>query len=175
MAEPVETIVGVVGRAHGIRGEVVIDVRTDEVARRFRSGGTLRTTDGRRLTVATSRQTPGRLVVGFEQVTDRNAAEALTGAELVALVPSDEMPSGDEEYFDRQLVGLRVLDAAGAHVGDIVGVLHGPAQDLLVITVNGTERLVPFVHALVPVVDLTAGQVQLADVSGLLSEVTEDD
>lgn len=173
MAE-VETTVGVVGRAHGIRGEVVVEVRTDEVARRFATGAVLRTTDGRQLTVASSRQTPARLVVGFEQVTDRTAAEELRGAELVALVPADEMPSGAEEYFDRQLIGLRVLDAAGRDVGEVVGMQHGPAQDLLVVDVAGAERLVPFVHALVPVVDLAGGHLQLADVGGLLSESGED-
>ncbi len=174
MAELVETTVGVVGRPHGIRGEVVVVVRTDEVARRFASGAVLRTADGRRFTVTSSRQTPSRLVVGFEQVSDRNAAEQLRGAELFAVVPADEMPSGAEEYFDRQLIGLRVLDAAGHDVGEVVGVEHGPAQDLLVVDVAGAQRLVPFVHALVPVVDLSAGHLQLADVGGLLFDPGED-
>lgn len=175
MGELVETTVGVVGRAHGLRGEVAIEVRTDEVSRRFIAGADLRTGDGRTLTLASVRQGSGRLIVRFEQVPDRNGAEALRGTELVALVPADERPSGEEEYFDRQLVGLRVLDASGTQAGVVTQIVHGPAQDLLIIDVGGDERLVPFVQALVPVVDLAAGHLQLAEVGGLLGDGAEGD
>jgi len=175
MGELVETTVGVVGRAHGLRGEVAVEVRTDEVARRYFAGADLRTTDGRAMTVASVRQVSGRLIVRFQQVLDRSGAEALRGAELVAQVPADELPSGEEEYFDRQLVGLRVLDASGIEAGLVTQIVHGPAQDLLVINVGGKERLVPFVQALVPVVDLSAGYLQVAEVGGLLTDDSEDD
>ena len=83
----------------------------------------------------------------------------------------DERPSEPEEYFDRQLAGLRVLDAAGKHAGEVVEVLHLPAQDCLVVETGAGRRLVPFVSALVPRVDLEAGEVQLADVGGLLEDL----
>lgn len=174
MSDVVEVSVGVVGPAHGLRGEVNVEVRTDEVERRFAVGSAMRTDTGRQLTVKSSRTASGRLLVLFEQIPDRNAAEALRGAMLLSDVAAGEPPSGADEYFDRQLVGLRVLDEAGEVAGTVVGVVHGPAQDLLVVDVAGDERLVPFVKALVPVVDLAAGCVQLAGVGGLLRDLAED-
>ncbi len=167
----VEVIVGKVGRAHGIRGDVFIDVTTDEPKRRFTTGAQLRLDDGTQLEVASVRKHGGRLLVAFTGLRDRTAVEQLTGRQLFADVPSDEQPSGQNEYFDRQLVGLEVRSAAGSPSGTIVGVQHMPAQDLLVIDVDGDERLVPFVEALVPTVNLEEGFVQLADVGGLLGDV----
>lgn len=175
MADVIEVVVGTIGRAHGVRGEVNVTVRTDEVDRRFAVGSVLRTSTGQALTVKSAHRVSGRLIVRFEQVADRDSAEQLNGAQLVTDVPSDELPSGPEEYFDRQLVGLRVLDAAGNQAGTITEVVHGPAQDLLVVDVNGDERFVPFVSALVPVVDLAGGLVRLADVGGLLDDTAQDD
>lgn len=174
MSELVEVVIGVIGRAHGIRGEVVVEVRTDEIARRFAPGTRLQV-GGRTLTLARARQASDRLIANFTEICDRDAAEQLRGNELVVQVPADEIPSGPDEYFDRQLIGLRVLAAGGSLAGEITAVLHGPAQDLLVVAAGGAERLVPFVSALVPVVDLDAGYVQLADVDGLIEDTTEDD
>lgn len=167
----VEVIVGKVGRAHGIRGDVFIDVTTDEPKRRFTIGAQLRLDDGTQLEVVSVRKHGGRLLVAFTGLQDRTAVEQLTGRQLFADVPSDEQPSGQNEYFDRQLVGLEVRSAAGSPSGTIVGVQHMPAQDLLVIDVDGDERLVPFVEALVPSVNLEEGFVQLADIGGLLEDV----
>lgn len=167
----VEVIVGKVGRAHGIRGDVFIDVTTDEPKRRFTIGAQLRLDDGTQLEVVSVRKHGGRLLVAFTGLQDRTAVEQLTGRQLFADVPSDEQPSGHNEYFDRQLVGLEVRSAAGSPSGTIVGVQHMPAQDLLMIDVDGDERLVPFVEALVPSVNLEEGFVQLADIGGLLEDV----
>ena len=90
------------------------------------------------------------------------------------MVPAEERPSGQEEYFDRQLTGLTVLRADGTASGTIKEIVHGPAQDLLVIDLNGSEYLVPFVKALVLDVDLDAGSVRLADVPGLLDDGAEE-
>ena len=111
--------------------------------------------------------------LAFEGVTDRTSAEALRGDEMWAEVPADESPAGDGEYWDRQLVGLRVLNHAGAEVGRVASVGHLPAQDHLVIATPEGERRVPFVEALVPVVDLEAGFVRLADVPGLIDEAEQ--
>lgn len=167
----VEVVVGRVGRAHGIRGEVSIDIRTDEPERRFADGAALRLEGSPRLVrIASHRWHGERLLVCFDGVEDRTAAEALRGGVLLADVPGDERPDGEDEYYDRQLVGLRVLDHAGTEVGRISGVVHLPTQDLLAIDVAGGERLVPFVTDLVPVVDVEAGLVRLAEVGGLLDE-----
>lgn len=174
MSELDEVTVGVVGRAHGIKGEVVIDVRTDEVERRFTPGAVLYTEQGQTLGLAATRWVSGRLLARFDEVADRTAAENLRETVLSVRVPADEVPSGAEEYFDRQLIGLQVFDSDGKLAGSITEVLHGPVQDLLVVDTGGVERLVPFVTELVPVVDLDGGRVQLAEVGGLLDEIGDD-
>ena len=169
MGETVDVLVGTIGRAHGLRGEVSVHVRTDEPERRFTPGASLRVGDRPR-TVASARWHSGTLLLGLEGVTDRTAAEALRGRELWADVPAGEAPADEGEYWDRQLVGLEVLDAAGAVAGTIGEVLHLPAHDVLVVRTSGGDRLVPFVSEVVPVVDLEAGLVRVADIGGLLSD-----
>ncbi|MFC7621041.1 ribosome maturation factor RimM [Microlunatus sp. GCM10028923] len=171
----VEVLVGVVGRAHGIRGDVAVEPRTDEPEVRFAAGRAVRIEGSpRRLTVVTARDHSGRLLVRFDEVDDRNAAEALRGVRLVVDVDPADRPDRPEEYYDRQLVGLRVLDAGGSEVGRVTGVAHLPAQDLLEIDTGTGEALVPFVTELVPEVDLDQGLLRLADVPGLLSDEDDD-
>lgn len=171
MAETTQVTVGVIGRAHGIKGDATIDVRTDEVSRRFHPGARFRTDGDGELTVARVKWHQGRLLVAFEGHPDRSAVEALRGQVLHADVPVDEIPSEPEEFFDRQLVGLDVLDHTGRRVGTVTEVEHYPAQDLLLVDMEGEMRMVPFVADLVPHVDIQAGHVRLADVPGLLEDV----
>lgn len=169
----VEVAVATVGRPHGVRGQVTVRLHTDEPERRLAPGRSCRAEpDGRRLTVRGSRWLSGRFVVSFDGVEDRDGAEALRGAELLVDVPADERPEDEDEYYDRQLVGLGVLDAAGEQIGEVVDVLHLPAQDLLAVRTATGERMVPFVSELVPEVDLAAGRVRLADVPGLVDDDT---
>jgi 16S rRNA processing protein RimM len=176
MAKTVEVVVGLIGRAHGIRGDVTIDVRTDEPERRFAVGQTLRAEDGlRTFTVASARDHSGRLLVHFEQLPDRTAAEAARGIVLVADVDPAERPEDEEEFYDRQLIGLEVRAVDGAHVGTVTDVLHLPLQDTLEVDTDDGVRLIPFVSAVVPRVDLTAGELHLADVPGLLVDADDDD
>lgn len=171
MGELVEVRIGKVGRAHGLKGDVAIDLRTDEPGRRFTPGAKLALGEGgKSVEVGSTKWHKGRLIVTFVGYPDRTAVEGITGQWLSVKVPADEMPSEPEEYFDRQLVGLSVLDHTGRTVGTITEVQHMPAQDMLHIDVNGEIRLVPFVSALVPSVDLAAGNVTLADVKGLLED-----
>ncbi|WP_425309558.1 ribosome maturation factor RimM [Ammonicoccus fulvus] len=176
MSETVEVIVGRIGRAHGIRGEVAVEPLTDEPDRRFAPGARLREEEGVRvLTVEAHRWHSGRLLVRFAEAPDRTAAEGLRGLMLLANVAVDESPTDDGEFWDRDLIGLRVLTASGEPAGEVRRVQHGP-QDLLVIrTTAGPERLVPFVEALVPEVDLAAGTLTLADVAGLLEDIEDEE
>jgi 16S rRNA processing protein RimM len=164
-------VVGVIGRAHGIRGDVAVDLRTDEPDRRFAVGQQLRAEGTTTVfTVESARNHSGRLLVRFLGLADRTAVETVRGTVLVADVPPDEQPSEDGEYFDRQLVGLTVQDLEGVRVGTLTAVLHLPMQDLLEITTPRGPRLVPFVSALVPEVDLAAGVVTVGDVAELLAD-----
>ncbi|HHU38681.1 MAG TPA: ribosome maturation factor RimM [Propionibacterium sp.] len=169
MGQTVDVLVGTIGRAHGLRGEVTVHVRTDEPERRFVAGAALRV-GGKPRTLASLRWHSGTLLLRFEDVADRTAAESLRGQELWVDVPADEAPADEGEYWDRQLVGLRVLDASGVEAGTIGEVLHLPAHDVLVVRTPAGDRLVPFVAEIVPVVDLDAGHVQVADVGGLLAD-----
>lgn len=171
----VEAIVGVVGRPHGVRGDVHVELRTDEPERRFAKGSALRV-EGRRGTIVVdaSRWHQDRFLVRFVEFPDRTAVETLRGAVLLVDVAPDELPSDEGEYYDRQLVGLEVV-VGGVTVGTLASIMHLPAQDVLVIDTDNGERLVPFVEQLVPEVDLAAGRVVLADVPGLLTDEGADE
>jgi 16S rRNA processing protein RimM len=174
--EVIEVVVGVIGRAHGVRGEVVVQPRTDEPERRFAVGQQLRAEgSATTFTVVSRRDHSGRMLVQFEGLTDRNAVEAVRGTVLVADVDEAEPPAEPGEYYDRQLIGLSASTVDGALIGAVVGVLHLPSQDLLQIQTDSEVRLVPFVAALVPEVDLAAGTVTVSDLSGLLDDEDTDE
>jgi 16S rRNA processing protein RimM len=171
-------VVGRIGRAHGLKGEVSVEPRTDEPERRFVVGAVLATqgqgAEGRAhwpsLTVASTRTHQGRLLVHFEEIADRTTAESARGTELTVPVAPEESPEDPEEFYDHQLVGLRVETVAGAAVGELLRVEHNAAQDLLVIGTEHGEVLFPFVEVLVPEVDLAGGRIVLDDRPGLLLE-----
>lgn len=170
MSELIEVVVGVIGRPHGIHGDVVVDVRTDEPERRFAPDAVLRgEADGKSYTVTRSVWHGQRLLVRFAELADRTAVEQARGTVLVAQVAADATPDDPEEYYDHQLVGLRAV-SGGTPIGTVSGVLHLEAQDLLVLDTGQGERLVPFVSALVPRVDLGEGLVEVVDLPGLLHD-----
>jgi 16S rRNA processing protein RimM len=169
-------VVGVIGRPHGVRGEVAVELRTDEPERRFAPGQVLYEDEGTRLfTVQSARDHVGRLLVRFAELGDRAAAEAVRGTLLVATVDPDERPAASGEFYDRQLIGLHARTRDGADIGMVGSVLHLPFQDVLEIETAAGTRLVPFVAALVPQVDLDAGYLTVADVGGLLDDEADDD
>ena len=162
-------VVGRIGRAHGLKGEVFVEPRTDEPERRFAAGASLQTHTGS-LTVSDSRTHSGKLVVRFAEIEGRTAAEAARGTELTCLVDPSELPEDPEEFYDHQLVGLRVVTTDGEAVGELDRVEHGAAQDLLVIRTPESEILFPFVSVFVPEVDVPGGRIVIDDQPGLLRE-----
>jgi 16S rRNA processing protein RimM len=182
LVEFIEVVVGRVGKPHGVRGEVTLEVRTDEPARRFGAGAVLRAEPPRgsasplrHLTVRSTRWHQGTLLVTFEELGDRNAAEAARGILLFTDVPADSRPDDPDEYYDHQLVGLAAYDLDGAALGEVSGLVHGGAQDLLAIrTPDGRDTLVPFVTALVPEVDLEGRRVVIADRPGLVAPFEDE-
>ena len=181
MGETLEVVVGRIGKPHGIRGEVTVDVRTDEPERRFADGAALRAEPPggsafglSTLTVSGTRWHRSVLLASFEEIPDRNAAEAARGVVLHATIPADESPEDPEEFYDRQLVGLAAYDVEGTHLGEVTALTTG-AQDLLTVrTLDGRDALVPFVAALVPEVDVPGGRLVIADRPGLVSPFDED-
>lgn len=166
-----QLVVARIGRAHGIKGQVTVEVRTDEPETRLAPGAVLTTEPATAgpLTVADVRWHSGRLLLSFKDVTDRTRAEGLRGTMLLAEIDPEQTPEDPEEYYDHQLIGLAVVLADGTEVGELSAISHLPAQDLLTVTrPDGGEVLVPFVTEIVPEVDLAAKRVVLTPPPGLL-------
>lgn len=163
-------VVGRIGRAQGIRGEVTVEVRTDAPEERFSPGAVL-FASGRAglpatITVEGSRWQNARLILSVEGIGDRTAAETLRGAILEADV--DLTDAGEDEFHDLALVGLAVRHSDGSELGTIAEVLHLPGQDVLAVTrTDGGELLVPFVRQIVPEVDVAGGFVVVELPDGL--------
>jgi 16S rRNA processing protein RimM len=167
----VHVVVGRIGKPHGIRGELTVEVRTDDPELRFAPGSVLVTDPARvgPITVEAVRWHSGRLLLRVEGVADRTAAEGLRGVVVSADVPDDEVPEDPEEFYDHQLRGLQVVTVDGEAVGEVADVVHLPAQDLLSVSrPGGRELLVPFVSEIVPEIDVEAGRLVIAPPPGLL-------
>ena len=169
-----QLVVGRIGRPHGIRGELTVQVHTDDPDLRFAAGSVLATEPAARgpLTVASSRWHSGRLLVAFAGYADRDSAEDLRGT-LLVMDSAEVAPAGPDEFHDHQLIGLSVRTVAGEPVGVVTDVLH-QGQDLLVIQPPAAPRsgsgqiLIPFVAAIVPEVDVPAGRLVIDPPPGLL-------
>jgi 16S rRNA processing protein RimM len=172
-----QLVVGRIGRAHGIKGEVSVEVRTDEPELRLAPGAVLATDPAATgpLTIATGRVHSGKLMLRFEGVSDRNGAEALRNTLLIAEVDPAQTPEDPEEFYDHQLIDLDVVTVDGREVGRIAEITHLPYQDLLVVrTPDGGEVLIPFVEEIVPEIDLEEQRALIDPPPGLLEELGAD-
>ncbi|MDO5511482.1 ribosome maturation factor RimM [Corynebacterium sp.] len=183
-----EVQIGRVIKPHGVRGELVVDPTTDDPDGRFAVGTVLsgrQTGKTLELTVKSVRPHQGRLLVTFEEIPGRTEAESLRGLRFFAEPVIDEE---DDSYYDHELIGLRVLNVGavseeeatarayeGAQpepedIGEITGVVRGTAYRLLEVRLDdgGGEAMVPFVHAIVPIVDLDNEAVVITPPEGLL-------
>lgn len=166
-------LVGRVAKAHGITGELAVELHTDSPEQRFALGESvtaqLRDGSKRTLTITAARPHAGRLLVRFEEVPDRNTAEDMRGALLLA-DPSTLAPIDDpDEFYDHELAGLSAVLMDGTEVGKVKEVAHGLGGELLVINrPGGEEVLVPFVRQIVPEVDVKGGRVVLDPPEGLI-------
>ncbi len=168
--EPDSVVVGVVHRAHGIRGEVAVEPLSD-VPGRLAAGSALTAVDrrgGRReLRVASARPHQGLSLVTFEEVADRDAAEALRGATLeVALAEVPPPPAG--AFYQFQLVGCRCRDAAAGELGLVTDLVDDGGGQILVVSGPAGEVLVPFVERFIRSIDLEARSIELELPPGLI-------
>jgi len=169
----VELIVGRVAKAHGVTGELVVDVRTDDPELRFAPGAILRAKASdhpeHNYVVAAVRPHGDRLLLRLEGVADRHAADAMRGSLFV--IDSEDLPPIDEPdtFYDHQLEGLLVRTTAGRDIGTVTEVLHTAAGELLAVDrADADELLVPFVSAIVTSVSLDSGIVEIDPPEGLL-------
>lgn len=168
-ATPDLVAVGAIGAAVGVRGEVTIVSWTDDPDLRFAVGSVLLTDPTERgpLTVTSFRLQGAKIVVAFAGVDDRNTAEAVRRTQL--FVPTATRPALDDpdDFYDTDLIGLDVVDPAGAPLGVVTGVEHGAGGDRLQVEHDGRDHLVPFVSVIVPRVDLAARRVVVDAPEGL--------
>ena len=163
-------LVGRIARAHGIRGEVIVNPDTDFPERRFRVGAALFTrragvVEVMRLTTARIQQ--GRPIVGIEGVRTMSDAEALAGCEL--RVPPEELeplPAGS--YYRHDLVGCAVETTSGARVGPVRGVEGAPGGSRLVVDAPGGEVYIPLAADICVSIDVAARVIVVDPPEGLL-------
>ncbi|MFJ3580719.1 ribosome maturation factor RimM [Streptomyces sp. NPDC090127] len=168
-----QLVVARVGRAHGIKGEVTVEVRTDEPELRLSPGAVLLTDPASTgpLTIEAGRVHSGRLLLRFEGVRDRTAAEALRNTLLIADVDPDELPAEEDEYYDHQLMDLDVVLADGTEIGRITEISHLPSQDLFIVErPDGTELMIPFVEEIVTEIDLEEQRAVIDPPPGLIDD-----
>lgn len=146
--------VGRIGKAHGILGEATIEVRTDEAENRFAIGAQLETDNHGTLTVVSARMHNGILLLGFEGITNRNQIELLRNELLYADVDINAPGYDEDDYHVLQLIGCETFLEDGSLFGTISDVLNLPGQDVLAIDTTSGEVMIPFVHQLVPTVDI---------------------
>ena len=161
---PERLTVGVVIKPHGIRGELAIEVVSD-VEGRFELGARV-FAGARELIVASTRPHQGRVLVTFEGVEDRSAAEELRGAELT--ISSEEaatLPSG--AYYAHDLEGCAVVDETGGRLGTLARVEANPAHDHWIVTTDDGEVMLPAVRGFIVKVDLDARTITVAPPEGL--------
>ena len=153
-----------VGAPRGLRGEVTLHLATDRADTCLAPGEVVKTMnpDFPVLTVERLVYAKGKAYAFFEEVRDRNDSEALTGTDL--LVPEE---LEDDAWYPRELEGLPVLDLAGQTLGTVIKLELGAAQDRLLVKTDSGDVMVPFVEALVPVVDVAAGKIIVDAPEGL--------
>ncbi|MGE2733915.1 ribosome maturation factor RimM [Mycolicibacterium vaccae] len=169
-----ELVIGRVAKAHGVTGEITVEIRTDDPDDRFVPGATLQARaprgGGRREYVIESVRTHGgRLLMRLVGVTDRDGADRLRGTLFV--VDAAQLPPIDDpdEFYDHQLEGLAVWTVEGSRVGTVAEVLHTAAGELLSVrTEDDAEVLVPFVSAIVLSVSLEDQKMIIDPPEGLL-------
>jgi 16S rRNA processing protein RimM len=164
-----DVVVGRIGPARGVRGEVFVEPWTDAPEQRFAAGAVLRTEPPAAgpLTVEAASTAGGKLVVHFAGVADRGAAEALRGVQLVIDAAARPALDDPDEFYDSDLVGLIAQTVGGDPLGPVTDVVHAGGASYLVVAVDGRDRLVPFVAAVVPTVDLPGRRVVVDPPEGL--------
>jgi 16S rRNA processing protein RimM len=167
----VQLVVARIGRAHGVLGEATIEVRTDQPEDRFYIGSVLATepTTFGPLTITSVRDHNGTLLLGFKGVNDRNHVEELRNVLLLADVDI-EADSTEDDFHVQQLLQCQVSTQDGLEIGLVTDVINLPGQDVLAVDYNGREVLIPFVKAIVPIVDVKNRKITVVPPAGLLDE-----
>ncbi|HEV7951742.1 MAG TPA: ribosome maturation factor RimM [Glaciihabitans sp.] len=173
--------IGRLTKAHGLKGALKIELYTDDPGRRFVPGAVFSLQvptgspwHGKTLELVELRWYNSHAVGFFKDVPDRSAAETLVKAILWVEQDVTELPEEEDAWYDHQLVGLSVL-RDGVAVGTVAQIDHFPAQDLLTVTTDAGDVLVPFVKAIVTAVDIVAGTLTVTPPPGLFEQLPDED
>jgi len=161
-----QLVVGRIGRAHGVQGEATIEVRTDDPDIRFAVGQSLTLADGRSLKSSTNRWHNQILLLSFLGLDNRNQIEELRDQLLYAEVDINSTASG--EYHFQQLIGSQVLLPSGENLGMVSEVVQLPGQDLLSVTSQKGEVLIPMVKQIIISIDVDKKLIKINPPEGLL-------
>lgn len=170
-----------IGKAQGLKGEVTVQIFTDEPYERFEPGNILCTANGEReFVIENTRTFKNRWILLFEESQNRNDAEALNGTELYVHAEDAQELAAENAWYIKDLVGLQArlceenqLGLTPKVIGKVVDVLDG-AQSLLKIRLDhpideeNKTALVPFVEAIVPEVDVANGYLTIDPPGGLI-------
>ena len=171
MASPDGHVVARIGKPHALRGEVTVQLHTDDPESRLVPGTVFdtRAQPGsgvpRQLTLATTRVHRGIWLLGFEEIPDRTAADSLRGMKFYA--EPLEHDADEDGYYDHELTGLEVR-MGGARIGEVTGIMDTPNRKILEVDYQGREVLIPFVMDIVPEVDLEQGYLTITPPEGLI-------
>ena len=173
--------VGRLVKAHGLKGAIKLELYTDSPNERFVPGAILELQVpetspwfGKTVEVTEMRMYNQMPVIFLKGIEDREAAETLIKAILLVESDLETLPAEPDAWYDHQLVGLRVM-RDGVQIGLVQRVEHFPSQDLLAVKTETGEVLVPFVSAIVPIVDIEAGTVTVTPPLGLFEEILDSD
>jgi len=173
--------IGRLTKAHGLKGGIKVEMFTDDPDGRFTPGAvftlqvpTSSAWHGKTIELVELKWYNSHAVAFFKDVPDRSVAETLIKAILWIDHDLSELPEEDDAWFDHQLIGLTVL-RDGAKVGVVAQIDHFPAQDLLTVTTDNGDVLVPFVKAIVSAVDVAAGTLTVTPPVGLFEELPDDE
>jgi 16S rRNA processing protein RimM len=164
-----------IGAAHGLRGEVRLFVDADDPLAVKKLGALEDESGARQFKIAGLREANDHLLVRFDGISDRTAAERLTNLELY--VARERFPKQKDKgrFYHADLVGLRAETPAGEVLGEIIGVPNYGAGDLLEIKpAKGLTFLIPFADPFVPEVDLDSGRVVVDPPAGMFDEAKPD-
>ena len=160
-------------KAHGLKGAIKLELYTDSPNERFAPGQVLElqvpeTSDwfGKTVKVGEMKMYNQSPVIFLEGITSRELAETLVKAILLVESDPEVLPPEPDAWYDHQLVGLDVM-WGDDKVGVISRVDHLPSQDLLAVETPKGEVLIPFVKAIVPLVDVENKKVIVTPPGGL--------
>ncbi len=163
--------VGKIVSAVGIQGEVKVYPYTDYPERLAELKGVFAADEW--FAIQRVRYQKNMVIVKFEGVDDRNAAEAMR-ERFLTIDRADLRQLDEDEYFIFDLIGLEAVDQDGARIGTVSDVIQNPAQDIYEITSDsGRKHLIPAVHEFVTEIDINHGIMKIKPIEGLLDEQEE--